>query len=198
MTYTNQASKLTLAALALYCSAVGLPSLAADPAPSAPIAGTWVRHEDTFSYYGLTALYSCSSIEDKVKDILVDLGARKDAVVLANGCPQGNFRPGRIASVRAKFYTLAPVEHGENGNAPGVVGAQWAALELSPGHPFFVGDGDCELIQDMKDLLSKNFSLRDLKYRTDCVPFELQMNGFAVTGEVFKALPPARVSRTQG
>ena len=196
MAYTKRVSKLTLAALALCCSAVGLPSLAADSAPpSTPVAGTWVLHEDTFFYYGLTALFSCSSIEDHVKDILVHMGARKDAVVQANGCPRGTLTPGHSANVRAKFYTLAPAE---DANAPGVVSAQWAALELSPRHPFFVGDGDCELVHDMKDMLSKNFSLRDVNYRTDCVPHELSMNGFAVTGEVLKAVPPAKVSRTQG
>jgi hypothetical protein len=196
MTYINGVSKLTLAALALCCCAVGLPSLAADPAPGAPVPGTWVFHEDTFFYYGLTSLYSCSSIEDKVKDILVDLGARKDAVVLANGCPHGELAPGRSANVRAKFYTLVPANDAGATGAVSAVSAHWTALELSPRHPSFVGDGDCELVRDMKDLLSKNFSLRDLNYRTDCVPYELQLNGFAVTGEVFKALPPARVSRT--
>jgi hypothetical protein len=195
MTYTNRVSKLSLAALALCCCAVGLPGLAADASSGAPVAGTWVYHEDTFFYYGLTSLYSCSSIEDKVKDILLNLGARKDAVVLANGCPRGNLTPGRSANVRAKFYTLAPAD---DAGAAGAVSAQWAALELSPRHPFFVGDGDCELIQDMKDLLSKNFSLRDVKYRTECVPNQLLLNGFAVTGEVLKAVPPAKVSRTQG
>jgi hypothetical protein len=195
MTYTNRVSKLSLAALALYCSAVGLPSLAADASSGAPVAGTWVFHEDTFFYYGLTSLYSCSSIEDKVKDILVHLGARKDAVVLANGCPRGELTPGRSANVRAKFYTLAPAD---NPGTAGAVSAQWAALELSPRHPFFVGDGDCELVQDMKELLSKNFSLRDVNYRTECVPHQLLLNGFAVTGEVLKAVPPAKVSRTQG
>jgi hypothetical protein len=195
MAYTNRASKLSLAALALCCSAVGLPSLAADASSGAPVAGTWVYHEDTFFYYGLTSLYSCSSIEDKVKDILVHLGARKDAVVLANGCPRGNLTPGRSANVQAKFYTLAPAA---DAGTAGAVSAQWSAMELSPRHPFFVGDGDCELIQDMKDLLSKNFSLRDVNYRTECVPNQLWLNGFAVTGEVLKAVPPAKVSRTQG
>ncbi len=195
MACSNRICKFGLAAWALCCAAVGLPVFAAAPAPGAPIAGTWVLHEDTFSYFGLTSLFSCSSIEDHVKDILVHMGARKDAVVQAGGCPGGFSTPGRTANVRAKFYTLAPAE---DANATGAVSAQWAALELSPRHPFFVGDGDCELIHDMKDLLSKNFSLRDLYYRTDCVPYELPINGFAVTGEVLKAVPPAKVSRNQG
>jgi hypothetical protein len=55
-----------------------------------------------------------------------------------------------------------------------------------------MGDGDCELIQAMKDLVTKNFSLRDLEYRTDCVPHELMMDGFAVKGQALRALPVNR------
>jgi hypothetical protein len=191
MKYTNRVSKWSLATLAACLSVVGLPSLAADAAPGAPVAGTWQLHKDKFDYYGLTSLFSCSSLEDHVKDILIHFGARKDAHVYANGCPGGNLTPSHFANVRAEFYTLAPAE---DASAPGVVSAQWTALEMSPRHPFFIGDGDCELVHDMKDFLSKNFSLRDVTYKTGCVPYELSMNGFSVTAEALKAVPQAKVS----
>jgi hypothetical protein len=190
MRYTNRVFKWGLAVTAVCLSAVGFPSLAADTS-SGPVAGTWQLHKDTFDYYGLTALVSCSSIEDHVKQILLHFGARKDARVYANGCPHGTLEPGRSAFVRAEFYTLAPAE---DANAPGVVSAQWTSLEMSPRHPFFIGDGDCELVKEMKDFLSKNFSLRAVQYTTGCVPHELTLNGFSVKAEALKALPQPKVS----
>jgi hypothetical protein len=190
MTYSSKVSKLSLAVAGVCMAAVGLPSLAADAAPST-VAGTWQLHKDRFDYYGLTSLYSCSSIEDHVKEILLHFGARKDARVSANGCPRGTLEPGRTASVRAEFYTLTPTD---DPSAPGAVNAQWTRLELSPRHPFFIGDGDCELVKEMKDFLSKNFSLRDVQYTTGCVPHELTLNGFSVKAEALKAVPQPKVS----
>jgi len=43
-------------------------------------------------------------------------------------------------------------------------------------------DGACELIDQMKDLITKNFAMRDLQYRTDCVPYDININGFSVKG----------------
>jgi hypothetical protein len=191
MNFTHRVSKWSLATLLACLSAVALPSLAADAAPGAPVAGTWVLHKDKFDYYGLTSLFSCSSLEDHVKDILIHFGARKDARVYANGCPRGNLSPSHFANVRAEFYTLQPAE---DASAAGVVNAQWTALEMSPRHPFFIGDGDCELVHDMQDLLQKNFSLRDVNYRTGCVPYELSLNGFSVTAQALKAVPQPKVS----
>ena len=173
-----------LACLIAFAVPIGAAESALDP-----IAGIWVQHEDSFDYFGLTSLFSCSSIEDHVKDILLHVGARKDAHVYASGCPHGELGPGRTAHVHAKFYTLAPAQSA----SARTVSAQWATLELSPRHPFFVGDGDCELIEAMKDFLPRNFSLRDVQYKTDCVPYQLNLNGFSVKAEVLKPAPVAKV-----
>jgi hypothetical protein len=53
-----------------------------------------------------------------------------------------------------------------------------------------MGDGDCELIQGMKDLIIKNFSLRDIEYRTSCVPHEVSMDAYAVKGQALRAVTP--------
>jgi hypothetical protein len=172
----------------------GAPSVrAADETPGTLTAdivtGAWQHHKVTFSYVGFTSLYTCDGLEEQVRAILLHLGARKDAKVMASGCPGPIGAPSRTAWVDADFYTLAPV-----GNAGGsdTVKALWTAVEVTPQHPTFMGDGDCELIQAMKDLVTKNFSLRDLEYRTDCVPHELMMDGFAVKGQALRALPVNR------
>jgi hypothetical protein len=190
MRYGIRASKWSMAVAGVCLAAIGVPAFAADPAAGV-VSGTWQLHKDTFYYYGLTSLYSCSSIEDHVKEILLHFGARKDARVSANGCPRGPTEPGRTADVHAEFYTLAVAD---DAGAPGAVSAQWTPLEMSPRHPYFVGDGDCELVKEMKDFLSKNFSLRALQYTTSCVPHELTINGFSVKAEALKAVPLPKVS----
>ncbi len=53
-----------------------------------------------------------------------------------------------------------------------------------------MGQGDCELIQGMKNLITQNFSLRDVEYRTSCFPHDLATDGFAVKGQALRVLPP--------
>jgi hypothetical protein len=168
----------------------GLPlgSAAAETAAAPPtdiVTGAWQHHEVTFNYYGLTSLYTCSGLEGHVRQILLHLGARKDLRVSAIGCPGRDNTPSRTAWVRADFYTLAPAPDASGSNA---VQAHWTALEVAPLRPSFMGDGDCELVDQMKDLITHNFSLRDVEYRARCVPNELYMNSYAVRGQALRAV----------
>lgn len=148
------------------------------------VGGSWQRHSVTFYYFGLTSRYSCSALEDHVKAILVHFGARKDAEVLAHGC-LGN-APSRNAFVDADFYTLAPAA--DNSGAD-TVQAYWTNREIQPEHPYLLNEGDCELVRAMKDTISKSFALKDLKYDTDCVPYQLNLNGYHVKANALIALP---------
>jgi hypothetical protein len=85
----------------------------------------------------------------------------------------------------ADFYTLAPVAD----ESTGTVKARWEALQVTPQHPDFMSARACELVEAMKDLITKNFSLRDIEYRTDCHPHFNRVDAFAVTGQVLEAAP---------
>jgi hypothetical protein len=78
------------------------------------------------------------------------------------------------------------------------VQARWTPVTVTANHPNFIGRGDCELIHEMKDILSKNFSLRDLNYRTDCMPYEVNSNDFSVKAEILEPLPATVASAAQG
>jgi hypothetical protein len=54
-----------------------------------------------------------------------------------------------------------------------------------------MGEGDCELVDQMKDLITKNFSLRDVEYRTRCVPREVSLDSYSVKGQALRAVPTA-------
>jgi hypothetical protein len=154
--------------------------------PADVITGAWQHHKVTFNYTGFTAAFTCDGLGDHVRQILVHLGARRDAYVTAAGCPGPYNTPSTSAFVSADFYTLAPTAVGAG---PDQVQAQWSVLDVTPRRPDFMGDGDCELLQGMKELITQNFTLRDIEYRTSCYPHQISLNGFAVKGQALKAIP---------
>jgi hypothetical protein len=158
---------------------------------AAVVAGSWQHHTVKVSYYGITSLYTCSGLEDHVKDILVHFGARKDAKVRASGCARGPDAPSHNAWIDADFYTLTPAT---DATAPDTVQAYWASREIGPRRPYFMDDGDCELVDQMKDTISKSFALKDLKYETDCVPHQIMINGYHVKADALIAVPVTKTA----
>jgi hypothetical protein len=165
------------------------PSASAAEQPLAAVPSVWQHHAVSVNYFGITSLYTCDGLESHVKSILLHFGARQDASVTANGCSPGPNSPSRIAVMYTNFYTLAP---SSDPTTADVVSAQWTSLEMRPNRPFFMGGGDCELVEQLKDLLSNNFSLRDVSYRTNCVPHAIGLDGFSVKVQALKAIPVAK------
>lgn len=187
---------LACAALATLLASGTVLSVAADgPAGGPAVAGTWEHHHANFTYYGITALYSCDGLENNIRALLLHFGARKDATVSARGCPHGPSVPGHNAIVDVDFYSLSP---SAAANGTDVVQAHWASVLVSPTHPYFMSHGDCELVDELKDILSKNFSLRDLNYRTDCLPHEVNIDDFTIKGEALKPVPGAPAGAARG
>jgi hypothetical protein len=170
------------AAAALASLAWGSPSAA----PADLVSSQWQRHTVKFNYVGFTTLYTCDGLESQVRQILLHLGARKDIKVTAAGCPGPFDTPSHTAWVNADFYTLAPAVDASESER---VQARWTPLSVTPGRPSFMRDGDCELIEEMKPLISQNFALRTVDYRTDCYPHEITLNGFSVKGQALRPLP---------
>jgi hypothetical protein len=189
---------LTSAAIVMLSAAIaGTVAVAADSSASQPpVNGTWEHHHASFTYYGITTLYSCDGLETNIRALLLHFGARKDATVSARGCPHGTSVPGHNAIVELDFYSLSPSSTDAKGGD--VVPARWVPVLVSPTHPYFMGHGDCELVDELKDILSKNFSLRELSYRTDCVPHQLNIDDFGIKTEALKPLSAAPASAARG
>jgi hypothetical protein len=167
-------------------------------APAEVLSSEWQHRQLSFAYSGSTTLYTCDGLEDHVRQILLYLGARKDLKVRATGCPGPFNTPSRTAFVNVDFYAPVPAVGGPaQAGAPAAAGrpapttfnGHWTPLELTPRRPNFMGDGDCELIQGMKDFITRNFTLRAVEYRTSCVPNEVTLDGFSVKGQALRALP---------
>jgi hypothetical protein len=156
-----------------------------DAVSSDVVSSQWQHHKVKFNYVGFTTLYTCDGLETHVRQILMHLGARKDVHVAATGCPGPGDRPSRTAWVDTDFYALAPADASQ----PDAVQARWTTLSVTPQRPSFMGEGDCELVQEMKPLITENFTLRNVDYRTDCFPREITLNGFSVTGQALRPLP---------
>jgi hypothetical protein len=177
-----------LMVLACICGTGGSADAASSGGPV--VAGVWQHRHANFSYYGLTSLYSCDALESNIRSLLKYLGARQDVTVNARGCPRGSSVPSRNAIIDIDFYALVPDTESHD-----AVQAQWTPALVNSTHPYFMGRGDCELIDEMKDLITKNFSLRDLDYRTDCVPHEVNIDDFSIKAQVLKAVPAPRAAK---
>jgi hypothetical protein len=163
----------------------------AAPVPADVLSSEWQHRKLGFAYSGVTTLYTCDGLEDHVRQILLYLGARKDLKVRATGCPGPFNSPSRTAFVDIDFYALVPAagRPAPGAPAPATLNGHWTPLELTPRRPNFMGDGDCELMQGMKDFITKNFTLRAVEYRTSCFPHEVSLEGFSVKGQALRALP---------
>ena len=156
-------------------------------AGSATSAGTmaqWRTQKLKFDYNGFTALYTCDGLEGKVKQILLTFGARKDVTVRATGCNYGSSQPSKFAWVTAEFSALAPLSDPAPPDAADAVKADWKKVELSPNRPTYMGAGECELVEQMRELLQKGFALRNTAYRTQCVPHQISVADYSVSTEV--------------
>lgn len=173
------AAGIASAALLTACAAT-------PPAPAAgpPQAAVWQRHQAMIHYFGLTAQYSCDGFEEKVRELLLYLGARPDLKVRAAGCNRAFDRPGHVADADADFYTLAPT----GDTASSTTSAGWARLTIKPMVPVFMDYGECELVQQLKSVITEDFSSRDLNYHTSCTPYEETISDYSVTAEFLKPL----------
>lgn len=182
------------AVLAWSCGSSGI--AAAETSAAAPadvLSSEWQHRKLTFAYQGFTTLYTCDGLADHVRQILLYLGARKDLKVIATGCPGPFNSPSRSAFVNVDFYALVPGAAAPSAGSPvaETLKAHWVPIELTPQRPNFMSGGDCELIQGMKDFITKNFTLRAVEYRTSCFPNQATLNGFSVKGEALRVLPSA-------
>jgi len=65
-----------------------VPLWAADPVVGSPFPAVWKEQHLEFSYMGRTARYSCQGLRDKMRSLLLDLGARLDLQVALLGCDE--------------------------------------------------------------------------------------------------------------
>jgi hypothetical protein len=183
-----------LSAAVAVAAAIALPVHAADgasatgDAPSgAPEPGTWQPHTYEFQFMGFTATYSCDGLGDKLKLLLRLSGARADTKVVPL-CVRGYGVPDKLAQAKVEFSSLQPAVAG----GPGGVNGVWRHVEVSPRHPFDLQSGDCELVEQFRDVVLPMFATRNLQQQITCVPHQDSGSAFSLSFDVFAAPLPAK------
>jgi hypothetical protein len=152
---------------------------------------TWQSHHVEFDYFGLVSRYTCDGIGGKVGQILRFFGARADLEVRASGCPRGGDSISRSIWVRADFSTLSAAKNA-TASSPEIE-ANWTALKVTADRPSFMGRGDCELVDQMRKVLSNGFTWRDqVSITTSCQPYSVAISTYTIQGEVLRADPAPR------
>lgn len=200
-----------IAMLALGSSpgAVAQDTAVADARPS--VDAVWVERDMLLTYMAFTSFYSCRGLRDKVAWVLGELGARPGFKVTTRGCLEVT-GPEVMPAVR--IVAALPVEAtpevlaqlasgaGKRELAARATGqavpepeatARFAAtprrVEFTsrPGGP--LEDGDCELIEQLRDQVMVPLGARIVEDGVRCVPRQVRLGAVRLAVEVLQPVP---------
>jgi hypothetical protein len=170
---------------------LGFSVFADEPSASHATQGVWQKHEYSFQLLGFTSTYSCDGLASKLKVLLIASGARADAKSTADACARGYGIPDKFARASLAFYTLAPLQNGENASAP--ISAVWRSVALADRSPRELRLGDCELVEQFRDKVLPMFTTRNVENHMTCVPNQLSGSVINLKFEVFAGVPAAKM-----
>lgn len=208
-------SSLCSSVLALVCVGVAHaaePVTSPDTPDATSVQAIWKPQELSFNYQSFTTFYSCSSLETKVKRVLIALGAHRDLKVRTRGCMSMN-EIARMPSVEIEL--ISPVEatpealaeldktrstrelvarvKGDSKQAEveeEQFGAHWKRVSLSRGK-LNLEPGDCELIDQLKKKVLPKLAIRVIDDGVECAPNQVSMNQPRLVVEALSKLPSA-------
>jgi len=168
--------------------AAGWASAADDGAQAAPPVDTefavWTPKEIQFTYMGFTTHYTCDGLRDTIKEMLLQLGARKDDLkVTEQPCSGDPDRPNPFPGVKIKMSVLQPAPATLSSDTV-VVPAQWKAVKLPYRESGINAAGQCELLEQFNRTILPLFTTRNVDARTSCVPHQLEPLGTKLQAEV--------------
>jgi hypothetical protein len=168
--------------------------LAATPKSSQPAQGSepqgyavWTPKQLRFVYQGFTSKYSCDGLAEKIRGVLLKLGARKDLQVAPTPCSGGLGTPTPFPGVTIRMHVLETASGKEYDPAAPPVPAHWKSVSLtSSGDPIDAA-GDCELVEQIKQRILPLFTTRNVNYSSNCIPYQLSVGGTRLTADVLVA-----------
>jgi hypothetical protein len=132
----------------------------------------WTEKELTFVYQGFTTRYSCDGLRDKVRGVLLDLGAEKKGLkVLQLGCSSPSGRPDPFPGVRVKMRILQPASGTADDKQPPVP-AHWKPVDLKLRDSFTTDSGECELVEQIRHKIVPAFATRNVDLKATCIPHQ--------------------------
>jgi hypothetical protein len=159
------------------------------------IAAVWKEQHMSFLYSGRTSRYSCDGLRDKVRAMLLDLGARRDLQITALGC-ENTAAQARLGSLGPSLNivfsapalpdaNLKPLNTGDLA----AVDARFEAFTITGDAFRNMGAADCELVEEFARQILPKLVSRTLQQDISCVPFQQGGGRFLVRGEVLRAVP---------
>jgi hypothetical protein len=188
---------LSLAVVAAQtCAAAGPTPLTGIHVTGIPMAAVWREQHLEFFYAGRTSRYSCDGLRDKVRAMLLDLGARRDLKISAIGCEDsGRMRHASPApSLHITFSAPALPDPSVKPLHVGDLAATDARFErftLASDAFRNLGLGDCELVEEFSQQILPKLVTRALRRDIACVPYQASGSRFLVRGEILRPLPRA-------
>ena len=182
-----------LAGAGLMCALPLWAGGAAAGAGDNPLTAVWKEQRLDFFYMGRTSRYSCEGLRDKMRALLLDLGARRDLKVSAIGCDESTPHLGRGpvgANLRLIFSSPALPEAVPKPLHPGdlaPVDASYQPFTLTSDAFRNLGIGDCELVEEFARQVLPRFVTRGVRKDITCVPYQLSGSRFFVHGEALRA-----------
>jgi hypothetical protein len=172
-----------------------LPLWAADPVAGSPLQAVWKEQHLEFSYFGRTARYSCQGLRDKMRSLLLDLGARRDLQVSLYACDETE----SVRSLRREyigprlslvFSTPALPDAAAKPLHPGdlmAVNARYEPFTLTSDAFRNYGVGDCELVEQFAHDILPHLSTRNVKQDITCIPYQASGSRYFIRGEILRA-----------
>jgi hypothetical protein len=142
----------------------------------------WAPKELNFVYREFTTKYSCDGLQDRMKSLLIKLGARQDLRVRGWGCTrlQG---PDPFAGVSIKMSVLQPAGKQEGQAVP----AHWQTVDLLGDRDVVDAAADCELIEQFRQTVLPLFTTRKVDYTSTCERRQLLVGATRLKAEVLLA-----------
>jgi hypothetical protein len=152
----------------------------------------WVQREVNFRYVGFTTQYSCDGLRDRMRRILLQLGARDDLRMTGYGCTGVN-SPENTPGVRIVMHVL------QAASAPAgqTVAAHWKTIDLLADRDLFDAARDCELIAQLNRAVLPLFTVRHVDYSASCSVNTPLVGGTRLKADVLvaDAAPPVGATR---
>ncbi len=171
--YTNCRWLITMAALVVVVGNAMSAQAAVNQNPDAAVTGEtpssvtaqWQSYDLLFHYFGFTTYYSCSGLEDRLKQVLIELGSDPKVKVNATGC-FGSHEIGNMLSahIQVRMPTAQAAESEQT------FAATSKPIKLLAGRPSDMGSGDCELLERVRDQLLPALKLQLIKDDLMCIP----------------------------
>lgn len=159
---------------------------AAPPVTGNPLPAVWKEQRIQFYYAGRTSRYSCDGLQEKMRALLLEMGARRDLKISASGCE-------RAASLQLIFSSPAlpeasakPLHRGDLS----ALDARFEAFTLTNDLAFRnFSIADCELVEEFTRQVLPKLETRDIRQDITCVPYQASGSRYLVRGEVLRNLP---------